>query len=355
MKPFTLTFKAGAGAYESVRRHGFDVSSVGTLAGASGGAKWLVLSQLDRAIISSVVPRLEGPVHLIGSSIGSWRFACYAQSDALAAIERFERAYLDQTYSEKPDIAEITAKSREILDLVLGENGVSEILGNPLFHTNVMTVRSRHVLASENRAVLAAGLISTALLNAVSRSTLGWSFERALFYDAREKPPFFDVTGFPLQRVELTAENLRDAIVATGSIPLVLSGVRDIAGARPGVYRDGGVIDYHLDLPHSADERLTLFPHFYGRIVPGWFDKKLKWRRPEPGNVDRTILISPSDEFVAALPNGKIPDRSDFVNYTPSERVRIWKHCVTACEAMAEEFLEVMEKGQLAARLEPLW
>ena len=355
MKSFSLTFKAGAGALKTVRQHGFDASTVGTLAGASGGAKWLVLSQLDRAILSTVVPRLVGPVHLIGSSIGSWRFACYAQADPVAAIDRFERAYVEQTYSEKPDIHEITAKSREILQQVLGFNGVAEILGSELFRTHVMTVRSRHILASENRAVLGLGLLSAALLNAASRSTLGWSFERALFHDDRDVPPFFDVTGFPLQRVKLTPENLQDAIVATGSIPLVLSGVRDINGAKPGVYRDGGVIDYHLDIPHSADERLTLFPHFYGRIVPGWFDKKLKWRRPQPGNVERTILISPSDEFVASLPNGKIPDRSDFVNYEPAERVRIWTQCVAACEVLAEEFLEVMEKDQLAARLEPLW
>ncbi len=355
MKSFTLTFKAGAGALESVRKHGFDISSVGTFAGASGGAKWLVLSQLDRAILTSVVPRLEGPVHLIGSSIGSWRFACYGQDDPVAAIERFERAYLEQSYSDDPDIHEITAKSREILQTVLGDTGVVEILGNSLFRTHIMAVRSRHIMASENRAVLGFGLIGAALLNAVSRSTLGWSFERALFYDAREVPPFFDVSGFPLQCVALSADNLEDAIVATGSIPLVLSGVRDIAGAKPGVYRDGGVIDYHLDLPHSAQERLTLFPHFYGRIVPGWFDKNLKWRRPRAGNVDRTILISPSDEFVSQLPNGKIPDRSDFVNYEPAERVRIWKQCVSACAAMADEFLEVIEKDQLAARLEPLW
>ena len=76
---------------DTIRRHGFDISSVGTIAGASGGAKWLVLSQLDRAILGSVVPKLSGPVHLIGSSIGSWRFACYAQADPLAAIERFEQ------------------------------------------------------------------------------------------------------------------------------------------------------------------------------------------------------------------------------------------------------------------------
>jgi hypothetical protein len=355
VKSFTLTFKAGAGALESVRRHGFDVAAVGTIAGASGGAKWLTLSQLDRAILAGVVPRLRGPVHLIGSSIGSWRFACYAQDDPVAAIERFEKAYVEQSYSDKPDIHEITAKSREILGVVLGDTGVDEILANPLFRTHVMAVRSRHIMASETRAVLALGLVMAALLNALSRPTLGWSFERALFYDERDVPPFFDVTGFPLQRVALSSDNLEDAIVATGSIPLVLSGVRNIDGARPGIYRDGGVIDYHLDLPHSADERLTLFPHFYGRIVPGWFDKKLKWRRPQAGNIDRTILISPSDDFVARLPHGKIPDRSDFVNYAPAERVRIWRQCVDECRALADEFLEVIEKDQLAARLEPLW
>lgn len=355
MKSFSLTFKAGAGALDSIRRHGFDIASIGTLAGASGGAKWLVLSQLDRAILRTIVPRLEEPVHLIGSSIGSWRFACYAQDDPVAAIERFERAYLEQSYSKNPDIHEITAKSREILDLVLGVGGATEILTNPVFRTHVMTVRSRHVLASEQRGLLALGLLSAALLNAVSRSTLGWFFERALFFDERDIPPFFDARGFPLQHVALSEDNLRDAIVATGAIPLVLSGVKDIAGARPGLYRDGGVIDYHLDLPHSAEERFTLFPHFYGRIVPGWFDKRLKWRRPQPGNVDRTILVSPSDEFVAKLPNGKIPDRGDFLNYKPDERVRVWKQCVAACEALADEFAEVIEKEQLAARIEPLW
>ena len=355
MKPFSLSFKAGSGALKSIRTHGFDISSIGTIAGASGGAKWLVLSQLDRAILQNVVPRMQGPVHLIGSSIGSWRFACYAQQDPVAAIERFEKAYLEQTYSENPDIHEITAKSRKILALVFGKTGVREILDNPLFRTHVMTVRSRHVTASENRLVLAAGLLTAALLNAVSRKTLGWFFERALFHDKRDTPPFFDLTGFPLQQVELTADNLGDAVVATGAIPLVLSGVRDIAGAQTGVYRDGGVIDYHLDLPHSAHERMTLFPHFYDRIVPGWFDKKLKWRRPSAGNVDRTILISPSVEFVSRLPHAKIPDRSDFVNYTPDERVKAWRACVAACRELADEFNEVLEKDQLAARLQPLW
>jgi hypothetical protein len=354
MNSNSLTFKAGTGALDSVKKHGFDVSSIGTIAGASGGAKWLVLSQLDRVILANLVPKLVGPVHLLGTSIGSWRFACYAQNDPLAAIERFESAYIEQSFSKQPDVHEITAKSREIIGLVLGEHGVEEILNHPVFRTHVMAVRSRHLLATETRWLLGFALLSAASLNLISRKSLGLFFERALFYDQRELPPFFDLKGFPLQQIPLSPANLEDAIVATGSIPLVLTGVRDIDGAAPGVYRDGGVIDYHHDLPHSADERLTLYPHFYDRIVPGWFDKKLGWRRPHPEHVDRTILISPSAEFVARLPNAKIPDRTDFVNYSEVERVAAWKACTLACVQLADEFNEVLEKDQLAARLLPL-
>jgi hypothetical protein len=354
VKAHSLTFKAGRGALRSIKQHGFDVANIGTVAGASGGAKWLVLSQLDRAILGNLKPAMRGPVHLIGSSIGSWRFSCYAQNDPIAAIDRLEHAYLYQTYSDSPDIHEITAKSREILDHVLGPDGAAQILNNPLFRMHVMAVRSRAFSASDNRVTLAAGMLLSAAMNAVSRRTLGLFFERALFFDDRDVPPFFDLTGFPLQRIPLVEENLADAVIATGSIPLVLSGVRNIHGAAPGTYRDGGIIDYHLDLPHSSAERMTLFPHFYDRIVPGWFDKKLKWRRPAPGNVDRTILISPSAEFVETLPNRKIPDRSDFTNYAPGERVKAWEACVSACERLADEFNDVIEKQQLAARLEPL-
>ena len=354
MRTQNLVFRAGPGAFESIRKHGFAPDRIGTLAGASGGAKWLILSQLDRVVVGSILPRLSGPVHLIGSSIGAWRFACYGQADPIAAIDRFEEAYIEQSYSAEPDSAEITARSREILRTVLAGNAVQEILQNTLLRTHVMTVRARHLVASENRYLLSLGLLAAAAFNAASRRTLGLFFERALFYDSRDLPPFYDVAGFPIQRVPLTADNLGEAVVATGSIPLVLEGVRDIAGASRGVYRDGGVIDYHLDLPHSDPDRLTLFPHFFDRIVPGWFDKKLTWRRPHPAHIERTILVSPSRDFVAALPGAKIPDRTDFRRYRPDERIRTWRRVIAECEALADELHDVIETGQLEARLQPL-
>ena len=349
-----LSFRAGPGAFDAVRLHGFSPGQIGTLAGASGGAKWLVLSKLDRAMQDAVVPHLAAPVHLIGSSIGSWRFACYAQSNPLSAIERFEQAYLDQAYSAKPSREEITAKSREILLRILGAQGVSEILSHPVYRTHIMTCRSRHITAAEHPALLGVGLAAAASLNAVSRRSLGAFFERALFYDARDIPPFYEATGFPMRRIELSKDNLADAIAATGAIPIVLSGVRDIAGAPKGMYRDGGIIDYHLDLPHSDDNRLTLYLHFIDRIIPGWFDKQISWRKPDAANSDRTIVVSPSAEFVARLPHQKIPDRHDFVNFETEERLRAWHTVVSMCDELADDFREVIEKDRLAARLEPL-
>lgn len=349
-----LIFSAGPTALAEIRRDGLRPERIGTLAGASGGAKWLVLSQLDRVVLRRLLPDFRAPVHTIGTSIGAWRFACYGQSDPLAAIERFEEAYLDQSYSEKPDRAEITARSREILDYVLGDHGAAEILGNPLLRSHIMTVRSRHVLGQENRLALAAGLIGVAGFNAASRRTLGAFFERALFHDPRDLPPFYELEGFPMRQIVLTSRNLKDAVLATGSIPLVLEGVRNIEGAPPGTYRDGGVIDYHLDFPHSSEDRLALYLHFYGWIKPGWFDKYLSWRTADATSTERTIIISPSPEFVSRLPHGKIPDRKDFVDFTPAERVTIWKSVVTACEELADELEEVIENERFDERVRPL-
>ena len=350
----SLKFKAGRGAYDTIREHGFAEELIGTIVGASGGAKWLVLSQIDRVLLSRVLPRLERPVHLLGSSIGAWRFACYSQADPIRAIERFEDAYLEQSYSEKPDTAEITRKSWEILERILGASGGREILNHPVLRNHILAVRARHLTASDAKPVLATGLVLAMTANLIHRPALGAFFSRALFYDERDRPPFFDVGGFPIDRVPLTERNLADAIIASGSIPMVLHGVRDIEGAPSGTYRDGGVIDYHLDMTTADDERISLFPHFFDWLKPGWFDRQISWRNVDPANLDRTVLICPSQAFIEALPDGKVPDRTDFVRMTQSERVRVWRDVVDRCKRLADELNDVLDTDQLPARLEVL-
>ena len=350
----SLIYSAGAAAYREIQERGFSAQRIGTLAGASGGAKWLVLSQMDRIVAKHILPQLQAPVHTIGTSIGSWRFACLAQRDPAAAIDRFEEAYLSQSYSEKPDRAEITARTAEILDHVLGDDGVDEILANAVLRTHIMTVRSRGIVATDHPLALGVGLAAVASMNMASRKVLGAFFDRVLFHDPRDLPPFYSLGGFPIHRVAVSAANLKDVILASGSIPLVLAAVKDIEGAPPGLYRDGGVIDYHLDFPHSAPNKLALYLHFYNYLKPGWFDKHLSWRKAGIENMDRTILISPAPEFVARLPHGKIPDRSDFTTLSPQDRERAWRGAVAMCQELADELEDVLSNDRLAARVQKI-
>ena len=235
---------------------------------------------------------------------------------------------------------------------MLGDDGVEEILAHPALRTHVIVARCRGATASAQRQVLLGALAAAAAANALSRRTLSAFFVRTVFHDARERAPFRDPHGLATEHVTLTRENLVDCIVASGAIPLVLDPVRDIAGAPPGVYRDGGIVDYHFDAEMAEPGRIALFPHFYGHVAPGWFDKHWPSRRARPASLARVLLVHPSEEFVAALPHGRIPDRTDFVRYDDVERMGVWRDVVAQCLRLGAELEEALG-GDLAARIEP--
>jgi hypothetical protein len=89
-------------------------------------------------------------------------------------------------------------------------------------------------------------------------------------------------------------------------------------------------------------------------MKPGWFDKHLTWRRMTPANIDRTILVCPSPDFIRSLPNAKVPDRTDFVTMSPADRIRTWRNVIDRCRRLADDLDEVIAHDRLAARLEPL-
>jgi len=125
-------------------------------------------------------------------------------------------------------------------------------------------------------------------------------------------------------------------------------------GAGPGLHRDGGVLDYHLDLEFGPGEGLVLYPHFYPYVVPGWFDKALRWRRARGPRFDKALIIAPSPELIARLPGGKIPDRDDFYRLPDDERMRAWRQVLSESRRMGDEFWELFSTGRLAERLQPL-
>ena len=99
-----LTLRAGPDALRLLRERGLRAEDVDIVPAASGGPKWLAIAGLDRFLFGEFLaaPRTR-PMHLIGSSIGSWRMACLAQRAPLAALERAQHSYIhDQQYTAKP-------------------------------------------------------------------------------------------------------------------------------------------------------------------------------------------------------------------------------------------------------------
>ena len=122
-----LTIRAGRRAADRLRAEGFHPDLFGTLVGASGGPKWLVLRHLDTVVIDRLVLPRATPLDTLGSSIGSFRHACYAQSDPHVALACFEPAYVEQSYTEDeldrrgtPSKAAITRESVSVLAHLLG-------------------------------------------------------------------------------------------------------------------------------------------------------------------------------------------------------------------------------------------
>lgn len=351
-----LRFLAGPGALETIRRDGFDPARVRVVPGASGGPKWLVLGRLDRVLLPRLLAGRSAPLFLLGSSIGAWRFACWAQDDPAAALDRLEASYLAWRHGPGDRAPEITRGTRAMLDRLLGPDGARQVLSHPVLRLSVMAVRGRGLLASDRPAAMMPGFAAAALANAVSRRALGLFFDRALFADPRSRPPFAGLDGFPRLDVPLSQANLAPALMATAAIPAVIDGVRDIAGAPPGTYRDGGIIDYHFDVPFlgARDDGLVLYPHFIDRVVPGWFDKKLAWRRAAAAHLDRVLLLAPDPDWVARLPHAKIPERTDFNRFDNDTRIAAWRRVVAEAERLADDFLEAVDGGTLPDRLEPL-
>jgi hypothetical protein len=341
----SLSLYAGPRAKQQIQANGLRAEQFKVLAGASGGPKWFVLYGLDRYLFGEFFANRSDGLATLGSSAGAWRLACLATDQPVASIDRLASLYCNEQYSEHPTAEEVSSKARVMLRRVLGPDGGRQLVNNGRIKTHIIADRCRGLLSYNNTAVLGAGLALAAVSNLLSRRMLGLYFERAVFNNHAHQCELTSLTDIRTLDIKLTEQNIHDALIASGSIPLALEGVRGVDGGPEGLYVDGGITDYHFDVPFHANDGLVLYPHFFPRVVPGWFDKHLKWRKVIRQYYDNVLLIVPSQQFVAALPYGKIPDRRDFRKFGYDDRVRYWQTVLQESERLAEDFANLVETG----------
>lgn len=359
-----LQILAGPRAREHIARHGLRPQDVRAVPGAAGGPKGLILNPLDRFLFAHWLAG-EGPsVHLVGASIGAWRLACACLPDADAALLRLIQDYIGESYTpptgERQSARNISRRFALLLAAQV-QGREAAMLAHPRFRLHVVTSRGRHILRRERRLTTAPGYLGAFLSNAVSRRWLGGWLERVVFSDPREALPL-SLADLPTRLVPLSTENLQPSILGSGSIPFWLEAVNDIPGAPRGAYWDGGITDYHLHWPWTAlpatpdSGGLVLYPHFQTRLVPGWLDKGLHRRhRPTPW-LDNLVVLAPTPQWVASLPRGKVPDRSDFKAWgdDAAGRMQAWHTAVGESARLADEFAQWLHDGSPMDRVLPL-
>jgi len=223
-----LTFLAGERAFSLIREYGLRPDMVKVMAGASGGPKWLVLSGLDRVICPTFFNNRKEPLFLIGTSIGAWRFAALSRNDQIEAIDRFQSSYISQVYNTKPTPENVTRESLRILNDIMPDDTIREILHHPYMRLNLLAVRCKWPIDRDDKIPQSLGLLMAGIFNVVNRNLLGLFFGRSLFYDSRDIPPFYGMSGFSIERIPLTEKNIKSALLASGAIPLAMSGVKAI-------------------------------------------------------------------------------------------------------------------------------
>ena len=354
-----LHIHAGPKALAHIREHGLTPEHIGVIPAAAGGPKGLILGPLDRFIFGQWLPQSSQPVHLVGASIGAWRMATACLNDPVAAFERLERDYIAQHYELPAGQTKVTAEqvSREFgrnLQAFYGGR-IEEVLQHPRYRLHLLTSHGRHVLRREHPLGTPLGYAGAYLSNAVARPALGAWLERVVF--SSQGPLPFATDDFRTRQHLLTEASFMPAVQASCSIPFVMQAVHDIPGAAPGAYWDGGITDYHLHLDYQppGSSPIVLYPHFQQAVVPGWLDKALKWRHHATPALDAVVLLAPNPEWVKTLPNGKLPDRQDFVTYGQdlAARMKVWNAAASAAQQLADEFRSWLERPELD-QLKPL-
>ncbi len=345
-----LQFFAGPRALAQLRDRGLQAADVAIVPAAAGGPKGLILQALDQWLFGSWLAQAPRQRSLIGASIGAWRLAAACQPDPAQAFARLGELYSGQRYSAKPDQAEIDRVCRQLLSDFVGDQA-GAIVNNDLYRLHILAVRGKGALdGPRHRLDELGGFAAATMLNLGGRARLARMLERVVIGDARDplswlRTPF---DAFTTHFSPLTADNLGAALLASGTLPLIMQAVPGIADAPPGTYWDGGMIDYHLALPYSrlADEpdALVLYPHFSEHIVPGWLDKAMPWRRaargPQRDWLDNVILAAPTPEFVRSLPRAKLPDRKDFQYFGTDHDARraAWQHAIGEGQRLRDDF-----------------
>mmetsp|Transcript_30529 Transcript_30529/g.67662 ORF Transcript_30529/g.67662 Transcript_30529/m.67662 type:complete len:412 (+) Transcript_30529:154-1389(+) len=325
----STTLGADVSEHELLQKKGWDYFSV--YAGGASGPRSFVTMGFDKQFSKLVDSgAITGDKWLLGGSTAALRFCALISG----LISRKNISYeLKEHFAKmvyKPgDTPKTLAPMMEALFLkVLPPHLADKVLRHPSLHLCIMVTQLRPAYQNLPEWQLKAlfGLFLGA--NVVTPASLKLLQRRLCFYTGPHPPPFItpadEVTCLPL-----TSQNVYQVLHATTCLPFMSERCEYIAGVGSGLFFDGALSDYHLNLASTPEYPLLLLGDGPGPAFKQTLWDAYTWRRA-PSQYRRNVtVLYPTQQFVECLEAGKLPTVFDYFSKQyiadPPLRQRHWR------------------------------
>jgi hypothetical protein len=274
---------------------------------------------------------VKGHKWFLGGSTAALRFVALiasivSSSDKTSVLKEH---FTEMTYNKGDTPQVLSPMMSSLYEKIAPPCIVDSVVSHPYFHLAVMVCSFPSYCADWADWRLKLYFARLFIANLIYPGLCNKYYSRICFYTGNEPPPFINDKCIKFE--PLTADNFYQVLRATTCIPFVSERVTDIDGVGSGLYYDGAICDYHLNVKVHTPEFLMLFlgdvPDH--KVKGTFFDALLPWRQLPVDYFKFCCRLFPTQLFVQKIPGGQVPDVSDWFRkdyiQDPSKRKSAWR------------------------------
>ena len=321
--PRYLEYRAGPRALARMR-DGFSAADVRTLIAPATGPKWLVSAGFDRALVRGGVLAHGAPVLLAGASAGAWRAIVMSCRDPLAAHERLLEEYVTKVFTRAHTPEQIGDDYRATLARVISRADAEHALSHPYLRARAARgarqgLGRRARRGAEARARRGRGRAR------VRAATRRCSSSRRCSRRRTCRAQWLARAG--TRHAELTADNLHDVALASGSVPMYMAPVALARRRRRALPRRRAQRLPRAQVARRRRRRSRCSSVTSAASFRRGSTSTFRGARRRAHVTDNLLLVYPSAEFLELLPDRQVPSREDFTRFLarPAERIARWR------------------------------
>ena len=248
-----IRVRAGRRAYRADPRRRFQPGPYRTYFGPGGRPRWLATSGFDLTLLKEAALGRRFPVWPWSApprGPGALRLGC-SPARRRATLPFAKPTSRRRTVAKTPPQRSSSPWSA-LSTAILRMTPFPFVLAHKQFRLAVLTSRDEDPVRLGTAVAPETGFITCFLVNALHPALMHRLAERVVFYYGAQTSRFLPAQRVPRPLHPLSETNFKSAVIASGAIPIVVGGVRDIFGAPDGIYRDGGFLDYHINQDYTT-------------------------------------------------------------------------------------------------------